>query len=219
MLATVDGGKGLVAQHQAAARREGIHVQYLSPGTGLTLSVNGRVNGIIVNGKSVIRSKTVILCCGGFEASSQLRAQYLGPNWDLAHVRGSPYNTGDGLDFATRDVNAKFTGNFSGCHSVCWDANSPAHKGDRMLTNQFTKSGYPLGLMLNQHGLRFVDEGVDLRNFTYAKFGHQVLQEHLVPWHSRYGMQQGAAGCGRKNTRTMSCTRSMRIPLRSLLRN
>lgn len=84
VLATVDGGKGLVAQHQAAARREGIHVQYLSPGTGLTLSVNGRVNGIIVNGKSVIRSKTVILCCGGFEASSQLRAQYLGPNWDCA---------------------------------------------------------------------------------------------------------------------------------------
>lgn len=95
----------------------------------------------------------------------------------IAHVRGSPYNTGDGLDFAARDVNAKFTGNFSGCHSVCWDANSPAHKGDRMLTNQFTKSGYPLGLMLNQHGLRFVDEGVDLRNFTYAKFGHQVLQQ------------------------------------------
>lgn len=63
-----------------------------------------------MNGKSVIRSKTVILCCGGFEASSQLRAQYLGPNWDLAHVRGSPYNTGDGLDFAARDVNAKFTG-------------------------------------------------------------------------------------------------------------
>jgi succinate dehydrogenase/fumarate reductase flavoprotein subunit len=45
------------------------------------------------------------------------------------------------------------------------------------MTNQYTKSGYPLGLMLNVDGHRFVDEGVDLRNFTYAIFGKEILKQ------------------------------------------
>jgi succinate dehydrogenase/fumarate reductase flavoprotein subunit len=43
--------------------------------------------------------------------------------------------------------------------------------------------------MLNVDGARFVDEGVDLRNYTYAKFGRAILQqpEHLAfqVWDSR----------------------------------
>jgi hypothetical protein len=74
-------------------------------------------------------------------------------------------------------VGAKLAGNYSGCHSVAWDANSPFSEGDRELTNQYTKSGYPLGLMLNVLGNRFVDEGFDLRNFTYAVFGKEILKQ------------------------------------------
>lgn len=106
-----------------------------------------------------------------------MRAQYLGPNWDLAYVRGTPYNTGDCLKLAIQDINAKVAGNWSGCHSVAWDANAPPNSGDLKWTNQFTKSGYPLGLMLNGNGKRFVDEGIDLRNFTYAKFGREILAQ------------------------------------------
>ncbi|KAK3062648.1 hypothetical protein LTR53_019267, partial [Teratosphaeriaceae sp. CCFEE 6253] len=60
---------------------------------------------------------------------------------------------------------------------VAWDADSPKDGGDREKTNEFTKSGYPLGLMLNAEGKRFVDEGVDLRNYTYAKFGRAILEQ------------------------------------------
>jgi len=74
-------------------------------------------------------------------------------------------------------LGAKTAGNYSGCHSTCWDAGSPRNGGDRVLTNQFTKSGYPLGLMLNCDGERFVDEGLDLRNYTYAIFGIAVLKQ------------------------------------------
>lgn len=104
-----------------------------------------------------------------------MRAQYLGPNWDLAYVRGTPYNTGDILNLAMKSLNAKPYGNWSGCHSVAWDANAPQNSGDLKWTNQYTKSGYPLGLMLNANGQRFVDEGIDMRNFTYAKFGREIL--------------------------------------------
>lgn len=69
------------------------------------------------------------------------------------------------------------TGDWAGCHSTAWDANAPANAGERDLTNQFTKSGYPLGIMVNTKGTRFVDEGEDFRNFTYAKFGRAILQQ------------------------------------------
>jgi succinate dehydrogenase/fumarate reductase flavoprotein subunit len=76
-------------------------------------------------------------------------------------------------------VGAKLAGNYSGCHAVAWDANSPADAGDRLLTNQYTKSGYPVGVMVNVNGDRFVDEGYDLRNFTYAVFGKEILKQPL----------------------------------------
>ena len=91
-------------------------------------------------------------------------------------VRGTPYNTGDGLALAQR-IGVRLTGDFEGCHSTCWDANAPSDLGDRVLSNQFTKSGYPLGLMLNARGVRFVDEGEDFRNYTYAKFGREILSQ------------------------------------------
>jgi len=49
--------------------------------------------------------------------------------------------------------------------------------GDRFLSNQYTKSGYPLGIMVNANGDRFVDEGEDFRNYTYAKFGREILKQ------------------------------------------
>ena len=106
-----------------------------------------------------------------------MRSQYLGPEWDLASVRGTPYNTGDLIEIAMRNVSAKPAGDWSGCHSTAWDANAPANSGDRAVSNEFTKSGYPLGVMINADGVRFVDEGIDMRNFTYAKFGRAILQQ------------------------------------------
>lgn len=76
-----------------------------------------------------------------------------------------------------RQIGARLAGNYSGCHAVAWDGNSPIDSGNRVLTNQYTKSGYPLGLMLNASGRRFVDEGFDLRNFTYAVFGKEILKQ------------------------------------------
>ncbi|EER29481.1 FAD binding domain containing protein [Coccidioides posadasii C735 delta SOWgp] len=180
-LKTEDGGKGLIQDHLTAARRLGVTVLYSTPLKGIIKDQNtGAVTGARVehNGQErIVRAKAVILAAGGFEANSRMRAQYLGPGWDLALVRGTPFNVGDCLETAIRDVSAKQAGNWSGCHSVAWDANAPANSGDREISNQFTKSGYPLGLMLNSEGERFVDEGIDMRNYTYAKFGRAILAQ------------------------------------------
>jgi len=41
----------------------------------------------------------------------------------------------------------------------------------------FQKHSYPLGLIVNVHGERFVDEGADLRNYTYAKYGREIIRQ------------------------------------------
>lgn len=197
-LKTQDGGKGLIEDHKAAARRHGVSVFYSTAIQRLiTNPATGAVTGVTVlhNGttRMDIRTGAVILAAGGFEANPRMRSQLLGPGWDLAKVRGTPFNTGDCLELAIRDVGARQAGNWSGCHSVAWDAHAPAHAGDRVASNEFTKSGYPLGLMFNTAGERFVDEGVDLRNYTYAKFGRailgqpgqkafQVWDQRTIPW-------------------------------------
>ncbi|TKA24499.1 hypothetical protein B0A50_06656 [Salinomyces thailandicus] len=196
-LKTEDGGKGLIEDHKQAAKRAGVEFFFSTAATELRKDpVSGAVTAVSVEHHSepaVIEAKAVILAAGGFEANPRMRAKYLGEGWDLAYVRGTPYNTGDLLDIAVRDVSAKQTGHWSGCHCTCWDANAPTDSGDREVSNEFTKSGYPLGVMVNTQGERFVDEGIDYRNYTYAIFGrailrqpggiaYQVYDKKAIPW-------------------------------------
>jgi tricarballylate dehydrogenase len=111
----------------------------------------------------------------GFESNPEWRTRYLGPGWELAKVRGTRFNTGDGIRMAL-DIGASPYGNWSGCHAVGWDYNAPEF-GDLTVGDNFQKHSYPWGLLVNAHGRRFVDEGADFRNYTYAKYGREVLNQ------------------------------------------
>jgi tricarballylate dehydrogenase len=74
------------------------------------------------------------------------------------------------------DIGAARAGDWSTAHSVAWDANAPP-TGDRALTNQLTRQSYPLGILVNRNGRRFVDEGADFRNYTYARYGADILRQ------------------------------------------
>ena len=117
----------------------------------------------------------MVLASGGFEANAEWRARYLGPGWDLAKVRGSRFNTGDGIRMAL-EAGAMPHGNWSGCHAVGWDRNAPP-MGDLAVGDGFQKHSYPFGIMVNARGMRFVDEGADFRNYTYAKYGRAILEQ------------------------------------------
>ena len=117
----------------------------------------------------------MVLACGGFEANAHWRTRYLGPGWDLAKVRGTRFNTGDGIRMAL-EIGAQSCGNWSGCHAVGWDRNAPEF-GDLAVGDGFQKHSYPFGIMVNARGLRFVDEGADFRNYTYAKYGRVILEQ------------------------------------------
>ena len=166
---TWGGGPGLVENEHKACAREGINIHYETPAFGLIVDDNGTVLGVKAksHGKNIeIRSKAVVLACGGFESNAEMRSRYLGPNWDLAKVRGTRYNTGLGLKMAL-EAGALPYGHWSGSHAVGWDMNAPPF-GDLAVGDGFQKHSYPWGIMVNARGERFVDEGADFRNYTYA---------------------------------------------------
>jgi tricarballylate dehydrogenase len=117
----------------------------------------------------------VVLAAGGFQADPEKRTRYLGPGWELAKVRGTRFNTGDAIAMAL-DIGAAATGNWSGCHAVAWERNAPEF-GDLAIGDQFQKHSYPWGVYINAEGKRFVDEGADFRNYTYAKYGRVILNQ------------------------------------------
>ena len=176
-IAVSSGGPGLVDSLYAAAEKRGIQVVYNAWARELINDDDG-VHGVVakIDGHTTnIEARAVILACGSFEANAEWRARYLGPGWDLAKVRGSRFNTGDGLSMAF-DVGAQAYGHWSGCHAVSWERYA-ADFGDLALTPQYQRHSYPFSIMVNTEGKRFVDEGADFRNYTYAKYGRAVLQQ------------------------------------------
>ena len=177
------GGPGLADGLSEAARQAGIEILYRSRATALLADDDG-VHGVRLrrDGKTAeLRAGAVVLAAGGFEANPEWRTRYLGPDWDLAKVRGTRFNTGDGLRMAI-EIGAAPCGNWSGCHAVAWDRNAPEF-GDLAVGDAFQKHSYPLGIVLNARGERFLDEGADFRNYTYAKYGRLVLEQPgLFAW-------------------------------------
>ncbi len=177
------GGQHLVAALHAKLEHLGIPVLYDTTATAL-LRGDDRIDGVRVRHRFRqydLRAKAVVLACGGFESNAEMRARYLGPNWDLAKVRGTKYNTGIGHRMAI-DIGAAVAGHWSGAHAVQWDMNAPPY-GDLTVGDRFQKHNYPFGVLVNARGERFLDEGLDFHSYTYAKYGHEVMkQPGLFAW-------------------------------------
>ena len=173
----VGGGPGLVESLTRIAQKSGIEVRYGARALSLIADDAG-VHGVVVkhNGKTQrVEGKAVVLAAGGFQANTEWRTRYMGPGWELAKVRGTRFNTGDAIRMAL-DVGAAAHGNWSGCHAVAWDRNAPEF-GDLAVGDAFQKHSYPWGVYINADGKRFVDEGADFRNYTYAKYGRVILTQ------------------------------------------
>lgn len=171
------GGPGLVDSLTKAVNKAGIEIRYKARARSL-ITDGDRVVGVRVRYRGEIEeiaAGAVILASGGFQANAEWRSRYLGPNWDLAKVRGTRFDTGDGIRMAL-DIDAMPWGHWSGSHAVAWELNAPAF-GDLAVGDNFQKHSYPLGIVVNADGKRFLDEGADFRNYTYAKYGRQILAQ------------------------------------------
>lgn len=176
-LAAENEGVGLFDMELAAVERMGGTVRYNSAVTGL-ITEGTRVTGVRV-GDEALLADAVILASGGFEANEDMRVKHMGPNWQAAKVRGTPHNTGDGLRMAL-DLGAAEYGLYAGCHATPMDLHM-ADFGNLDLPpserKNYRKISYFLGVMLNAEGVRFVDEGANFRNYTYAQYGAAILEQ------------------------------------------
>ena len=174
----VGGGRDLSDRLFELAGQAGVDVVYETAADGLLLDSAGAVEGVSVRcagGERAVGANAVVLACGGFEANPDMRASHLGPLWSDVKVRGTRYNTGDGIRIAL-EAGAGRAGDWSGCHAVAWDLNAPPF-GDRTIADLYQKHSYQFGIVVNVDGRRFVDEGADFRNYTYAKYGREILYQ------------------------------------------
>ncbi len=178
-----DGGAGLVEMWHRILQSKGVEVRFGTAAVRLLTDETARVYGLVAQnseGLTEIRCKSVVLGCGGFEANPAMRAQFLGTGWDLGKVRGTKYNTGDGIQMAL-DIGAQPFGHWGGSHATPIDADAgdyeagfldPANR--RYRTHRY---GWTLGIMVNTEGRRFVDEGEDFHAYTYAKTGAEIIKQ------------------------------------------
>jgi len=171
------GGPGLVQDLTDTAVKKGVDIYYETRAVSLIYD-GERVLGVKAkrDGKAVeYGARAVVLACGGFEANPEWRTRYLGAGWELAKVRGTRFNVGDGLRMAL-EIGACPYGNWSGRHAVSWERYAPEF-GDLNLPHSSYRHSYPLSIMINADGKRFVDEGIEFYNYTYAKYGAEVLKQ------------------------------------------
>jgi tricarballylate dehydrogenase len=172
-------GAGLIDCLFDAAESLGVEIAYETRLVSLVTNDGGGIAGLQcekADGSLItIDTGRIILASGGFESNPALRAQFLGPNWDLARVRGTSYNMGTGLT-AALSVGAEAFGHYSGCHAVQSDANLP-WSGEHSVGDLFARHSYPFGILVNKHSVRFLDEGADFQPHTYAKYGREVLRQ------------------------------------------
>jgi hypothetical protein len=80
---------------------------------------------------TLVHTRTVILAAGGFEAKPCQRSAYHAAGEDLAHVRGTPCNTGECLELIICHTVTRPTGLWLGRRAVAWGADSDPAAGHR----------------------------------------------------------------------------------------
>jgi tricarballylate dehydrogenase len=168
------GGKALLNGYYRTAASMGIEFRYDAFVEDLLIE-NGRFEAAVVrNGAKpdVVRGKAVVVAAGGFEAN----LEWLKKGWGEAAgnfiVRGTPYN--DGTTLATLlSKGAQSIGDPKALHAIAVDARAPKYDGGIVIR----LDSVPFGIVVNQLGRRFYDEGEEIWPKRYAIWGGLILSE------------------------------------------
>jgi tricarballylate dehydrogenase len=170
----VGGGKALMNSYYAAAARLGVEVCYDAEVIGLEM-MEGEIRGITarISGEPVtVQARAIVAAAGGFESNLEWLKEIWGEAADNFIIRGTPFNKGKVLKMIL-DCGADPVGDATQCHAVAVDARSPKFDGG-IVTRLDCIS---LGIVVNQAGDRFYDEGEDFWPKRYAIWGRLVAQQ------------------------------------------
>ena len=169
------GGKALMNSYYRTRGNFGVSICYeadvqnlqITGGnfTEATVAMNGR-------GTKQIRAKAVVIASGGFQANLNWLELEWGDAAKKFIIRGSPYNKGRMLRVLL-DNGAKQIGDPRQCHAVAIDARAPKFDGG-IVTRLDCVS---FGIVVNQNGQRFYDEGEDFWPKRYAIWGRLVAKQ------------------------------------------
>ena len=74
------------------------------------------------------------------------------------------------------EIGAAKHGLYDGCHATPMDLHMKNYGGLDLEPSErknYRKICYFLGIMINANGKRFLDEGKNFRNYTYAQYGKE----------------------------------------------
>jgi tricarballylate dehydrogenase len=168
------GGKALLNAYYQVAERRGIRILYNAEVTDLNLR-NGVFESatVIWNGSPVeVRAKAVVFASGGFESNLEWLKEAWGEAANHFLIRGTRFNTGKVLRLLLEN-GTQPVGDCTQCHAVAIDARAPKFDGGIVTRLDCL----PLGIVVNQCGERFYDEGEELWPKRYAIWGSLVAQQ------------------------------------------
>lgn len=180
------GGKALVNAYFRTAQRLGIDIRYDTPVERIELAGSNfaaaHVPARQVNGQAMpaerITAKTCVLAAGGFESNRDWLREAWGENergeWpsDNFLIRGTRFNQGILLR-SMLQLGADSIGDPTQAHMVAIDARAPLYDGG-ICTRIDCVS---LGVVVNNSGQRFYDEGEDFWPKRYAIWGRLVAMQ------------------------------------------
>ncbi|HUL89557.1 MAG TPA: FAD-binding protein [Pseudolabrys sp.] len=163
------GGPTLVKDLTRAARQTGIALHHGCAAREI-VSENGRISGLIIEqGKSreTLPADAIVLACGGFQGNGEMMRAHFGDGAETMRLisPGTRFNTGDGIRMAMQ-LGADRSGDWNGMHAEPIDARSK-NSAPVVLV-------YPYGIVVNQKGRRFFDEGGGLVHETWEWFARDI---------------------------------------------
>ena len=109
---------------------------------------------------------------GGFEANIEWLKEHWGDAADNFLIRGTPYNRGSILKMLLAK-GVQEVGDPKQCHAVAIDARAPKFDGGIITRHD----SVVFGIVVNNGGLRFYDEGEDIWPKRYAIWGRLVAAQ------------------------------------------
>src|SRR5450755_2520854 len=167
----VGGGSVIIEKLSNAAKRAGVKVAYESTVKRLIMAEGRCVSGVVIQcGDGVtttLNADAVILACGGFQGNPEMMRAHFGSGTETLRLisPGTRFDTGDGIRMAT-DQGAGISGDWNGMHIEPIDPRSK-HSAPVVLV-------YPYGIVVDQDGRRFFDEGGGLMHETWEAFARDI---------------------------------------------
>jgi tricarballylate dehydrogenase len=168
------GGKALVNALYRTAEALGVAVVYEAEAQDLVIEGGWFVAARVARNGALheVRAKALVAAAGGFEANILWLRECWGDVADNFIIRGTPYNQGRVLRVLL-DRGARQVGEPTQCHAVAVDGRAPRFDGGIVTRVDCVA----LGVVVNQEGRRFYDEGEDFWPKRYAIWGRLVAQQ------------------------------------------